>query len=328
MDCQYVKEFSDNIINEVSKIMIGKEEQTKLILMAMFSYGHVLLEDMPGSGKTTLVKCISRALDMDFKRIQFTPDLLPSDITGMNIFNKETNSFKFVDGPVNTNILLADEINRAIPRTQSALLEAMEERQITIDGESRPLPEPFTVLATQNPVDSENTFALPAAQMDRFFIKLSLGYPDPIQEVRMITNLGDGIDFSVIEKKASPKDIINIKNICEKTFVSDPVKNYIVSLVSATRENPLIKNGASPRASRSLYKGAKAYAAINGRDFVTPDDIKEIAPYILTHRITLSNEARFARKTAEEIITEILNTVPVPPEKENMIYEWKRISGQ
>lgn len=321
MDCQYVKEFSDNIINEVSKIMIGKEEQTKLILMAMFSYGHVLLEDMPGSGKTTLVKCISRALDMDFKRIQFTPDLLPSDITGMNIFNKETNSFKFVDGPVNTNILLADEINRAIPRTQSALLEAMEERQITIDGESRPLPEPFTVLATQNPVDSENTFALPAAQMDRFFIKLSLGYPDPIQEVRMITNLGDGIDFSVIEKKASPKDIINIKNICEKTFVSDPVKNYIVSLVSATRENPLIKNGASPRASRSLYKGAKAYAAINGRDFVTPDDIKEIAPYILTHRITLSNEARFARKTAEEIITEILNTVPVPPEKENMIYE-------
>ena len=328
MDCQYVKEFSDNIINEVSKIMIGKEEQTKLILMAMFSYGHVLLEDMPGSGKTTLVKCISRALDMDFKRIQFTPDLLPSDITGMNIFNKETNSFKFVDGPVNTNILLADEINRAIPRTQSALLEAMEERQITIDGESRPLPEPFTVLATQNPVDSENTFALPAAQMDRFFIKLSLGYPDPIQEVRMITNLGDGIDFSVIEKKASPKDIINIKNICEKTFVSDPVKNYIVALVTATRENPLIKNGASPRASRSLYKGAKAYAAINGRDFVTPDDIKEIAPYILTHRITLSNEARFARKTAEEIITEILNTVPVPPEKENMIYEWKRISGQ
>ena len=321
MDCQYVKEFSDNIINEVSKIMIGKEEQTKLILMAMFSYGHVLLEDMPGSGKTTLVKCISRALDMDFKRIQFTPDLLPSDITGMNIFNKETNSFKFVDGPVNTNILLADEINRAIPRTQSALLEAMEERQITIDGESRPLPEPFTVLATQNPVDSENTFALPAAQMDRFFIKLSLGYPDPIQEVRMITNLGDGIDFSVIEKKASPKDIINIKNICEKTFVSDPVKNYIVSLVSATRENPLIKNGASPRASRSLYKGAKAYAAISGRDFVTPDDIKEIAPYILTHRITLSNEARFARKTAEEIITEILNTVPVPPEKESMIYE-------
>ena len=321
MDCQYVKEFSDNIINEVSKIMIGKEEQTKLILMAMFSYGHVLLEDMPGSGKTTLVKCISRALDMDFKRIQFTPDLLPSDITGMNIFNKETNSFKFVDGPVNTNILLADEINRAIPRTQSALLEAMEERQITIDGESRPLPEPFTVLATQNPVDSENTFALPAAQMDRFFIKLSLGYPDPIQEVRMITNLGDGIDFSVIEKKASPKDIINIKNICEKTFVSDPVKNYIVALVTATRENPLIKNGTSPRASRSLYKGAKAYAAINGRDFVTPDDIKEIAPYILTHRITLSNEARFARKTAEEIITEILNTVPVPPEKESMIYE-------
>ena len=321
MDCQYVKEFSDNIINEVSKIMIGKEEQTKLILMAMFSYGHVLLEDMPGSGKTTLVKCISRALDMDFKRIQFTPDLLPSDITGMNIFNKETNSFKFVDGPVNTNILLADEINRAIPRTQSALLEAMEERQITIDGESRPLPEPFTVLATQNPVDSENTFALPAAQMDRFFIKLSLGYPDPIQEVRMITNLGDGIDFSVIEKKASPKDIINIKNICEKTFVSDPVKNYIVALVTATRENPLIKNGASPRASRSLYKGAKAYAAISGRDFVTPDDIKEIAPYILTHRITLSNEARFTRKTAEEIITEIFNTVPVPPEKENMIYE-------
>ena len=321
MDCQYVKEFSDNIINEVSKIMIGKEEQTKLILMAMFSYGHVLLEDMPGSGKTTLVKCISRALDMDFKRIQFTPDLLPSDITGMNIFNKETNSFKFVDGPVNTNILLADEINRAIPRTQSALLEAMEERQITIDGESRPLPEPFTVLATQNPVDSENTFALPAAQMDRFFIKLSLGYPDPIQEVRMITNLGDGIDFSVIEKKASPEDIINIKNICEKTFVSDPVKNYIVALVTATRENPLIKNGASPRASRSLYKGAKAYAAISGRDFVTPDDIKEIAPYILTHRITLSNEARFARKTAEEIITEILNTVPVPPEKESMIYE-------
>lgn len=321
MDFQDIKKFADDVINETKKIMIGKEYQTKLVLMAMFSGGHVLLEDMPGSGKTTLVKCISKALDMDFKRIQFTPDLLPSDITGMNIFNRETNSFKFIDGPVNTNILLADEINRAIPRTQSALLEAMEEKQITIDGESRPLPESFTVLATQNPVDSENTFALPAAQMDRFFIKISLGYPDPIQEVRMITNLGDGIDFSIIEKKASPDDLIKIQSLCEKCFVSDDIKNYIVSLVTATRNNPFIKNGASPRGSRSLYKGAKSYAAINGRNFVIPSDVKEIAPYILMHRITLSNEARFAKKTAEEVMEEIISSTPVPPEKESMIYE-------
>jgi len=321
MNADKVKIFTDSIINETKKIIIGKEQQTKLIITAMLSGGHVLLEDMPGSGKTTLVKCISKALDMDFKRIQFTPDLLPSDITGMNIFSQKTGEFKFLEGPVNTNILLADEINRAIPRTQSALLEAMEEKQITIDGESRPLPNPFTVLATQNPVDSENTFALPAAQMDRFFMRISLGYPSVEEEVEMISNLGNGIPFEIIEKQASPETLIEMSKECEECFVCDDIKEYIVSLVAATRENSLIKNGASPRASRSLFRGAKAYAAASGRDYVTPEDVKEIAPFVLTHRITLSNEARFAKKTASEVMADILSSVPVPPIKEKMINE-------
>lgn len=315
-----VKDFCGSIISETSKIMIGKEYQTRLIITAILSGGHILLEDMPGSGKTTLVKCISSAMDMMFKRIQFTPDLLPSDITGMNIFDQSTGGFRFIEGPVQTNILLADEINRAIPRTQSALLEAMEEKQVTVDGKSTPLPNPFVVLATQNPVDSENTFPLPQAQMDRFFMKLSLGYPTPEEEVRMITELGSGIPFERIKAVITPDQIADLAAECDSAFISEDLKAYIVNIVAATRNHPSIKTGASPRASRSMFTGAKAYAKTFGRDFVTPEDITALAPYVLSHRITLSNEARFSGKKPEKVIASILESVPVPPFKENMLH--------
>lgn len=306
------------LLNETEKIIIGKGEQIRLMLMSIFSGGHILLDDLPGSGKTTLVKTLSIALGCDFRRVQFTPDLLPSDILGINIFNQKTGEFQFVQGPVETNILLADEINRAIPRTQSALLEAMEERQVTVDGESHHLPRPFLVMATQNPVENESTFRLPAAQMDRFFLRLSLGYPSGEEEVEMLTNLGDGIDFSQVKTVTCPDEILSIQKEIEKVYVSDAIKKYIVSLVEKTRNYPLLKLGASPRASRSLYQGAKTWAAMSGKNFVTPDDVKKIAIPILAHRITLSHEAKFAGKTQAEIIAAILSEVPVPPKKEEI----------
>lgn len=321
MNTESVQQTTNAILEEVEKIIVGKRTQMEYIMMAILSEGHVLLDDLPGSGKTTLVKSMSLALGCECKRIQFTPDLLPSDIIGMNIFNQQTREFQFLEGPVQTNILLADEINRAIPRTQSALLEAMEERQTTVDGVSRPLPEPFLVMATQNPVESESTFQLPAAQMDRFFVKLSLGYPTQEEEVAILGNLGDKIPFDTIKAVASPEDIKSLQEEVQKAFVSDAVKGYIVELVQKTRDNKLLKSGASPRASRSLFKGGKAYAAMQGRRFVTPDDIAHIAVPVLAHRIQLSNEARFSGRQAEELIREILQETPVPPKKEELFHE-------
>lgn len=318
-----VMQVSKSLADEVEKIIVGKRKQIEYIIMAILSDGHVLLDDLPGSGKTTLIKTLSIALGCDFKRIQFTPDLLPSDIIGMNIFNQKTGEFQFMSGPVNTNVLLADEINRAIPRTQSALLEAMEEKQITVDSVSTKLPKPFIVMATQNPVESESTFKLPAAQMDRFLIKLSLGYPSSEEEVMMLTNLGDKTPFENINKVTSPAEIISIQEEIEKVYASDEVKEYIVSIVHKTRNNKMLKNGASPRASRSLFKGGKAFAAMQGRDFITPDDIKNIAVPILAHRITLNNEARFSGVLAEDIINKILEEVNVPPQKDD-VFDGKR----
>ena len=298
---------------ETEKIIVGKRRQIDLILMAVLSGGHVLLNDLPGSGKTTPIKTLSLALGCEFKRLQFTPDLLPSDIVGMTVFNQKTGEFQMVKGPVHTNILLADEINRAIPRTQSALLEAMEEGQTTIDGVTMELPRPFLVMATQNPVERESTFMLPAAQMDRFFICLSMGYPDAEEEVRILETLGDGTDYGCVQAVTAPEVLMGLREEIKQVKVSELCSRYMVELVQKTRENPWLKQGGSPRASRSLYQGSKAWAAMRGRDYVVPEDVKDIWMAVMVHRVVLSGEARYQKKTAEMILEEILNETEVPP---------------
>ena len=298
---------------ETEKIIVGKRRQIDLILIAVLSGGHVRLNDLPGSGKTTLIKTLSLALGCEFKRLQFTPDLLPSDIVGMTVFNQKTGEFQMVKGPVHTNILLADEINRAIPRTQSALLEAMEEGQTTIDGVTMELPRPFLVMATQNPVERESTFMLPAAQMDRFFICLSMGYPDAEEEVRILETLGDGTDYGCVQAVTAPEVLMGLREEIKQVKVSELCSRYMVELVQKTRENPWLKQGGSPRASRSLYQGSKAWAAMRGRDYVVPEDVKDIWMAVMVHRVVLSGEARYQKKTAEMILEEILNETEVPP---------------
>ncbi len=315
-----LKVLSEAVIAETEKIIVGKTSEIRMVLMAVLADGHVLLEDLPGSGKTTLVKTLSRALGCTPGRIQFVPDLLPSDITGMTIYNQKTGDFELRQGPVMTNILLADEINRAIPRTQSALLEAMEERQVTIDNERYPLPKPFLVLATQNPVEMESTFKLPAAQMDRFLIKLSLGYPKPEEEVQMLASLGDKIPFEKVEAVTSREEILAAQQAAEDVYLSERVANYIVALVSATRSHGDLSMGASPRGSRALYKASKVWAAMAGRDFVTPDDVKAVAGPVLTHRVVLTSEARYSGRTAEQILDEILAETPVGADTEDVIH--------
>ena len=307
-------ECSKLIKQEVSKIFIGKEDQISLILMAVFVGGHVLLDDLPGSGKTTLVKALSGALGCSFRRIQFTPDLMPSDITGMTIFDQKSGEFRHVKGPIFTNILLADEINRAIPRTQSALLEAMEEGQVTIDNDTYALPKPFFVLATQNPVERESTFMLPWAQMDRFFVRLSLGFPDRAEEQRMLSSLGDEVDFSKVNAVSDPQQLMEMREEISNVFVSDHIKAYIVDLVQNTREHKDLESGASPRASICLYQGGKSLAAMNGRDYVAPEDIAEIFIPVLSHRVRVAHSAQYSGRTAEDILREVLKDTPVPPE--------------
>ena len=301
------------IQKETEKIIVGKSDRIRLIIMSVLAGGHVLLDDLPGVGKTTLVKALSIALGCDSRRVQFVPDLLPSDICGMKIYDQKSGDFRLIQGPVMTNLLLADEINRAIPRTQSALLEAMEERQVTIDGETTVLPAPFVVMATQNPVESESTFRLPAAQMDRFLIRLSLGYPTAQEEREMLFSLGDAIPLDKLETITSPEELISAQQEIASVQVSQSVADYLVSLVSATRSHPMVRMGASPRASRALFRAAKAWAAMSGRTFVTPDDIQTLAQPVLAHRLLLSNEARISGTTAADIISGLVSCLPVPP---------------
>ena len=304
---------------ETQKIIVGKDRQIELILMAVFSGGHVLLNDLPGSGKTTLVRTLSLALGCDFRRLQFTPDLLPSDVVGMTVYNQKTGDFELRRGPVHTNILLADEINRAIPRTQAALLEAMEEGQTTIDGATLPLPAPFFVLATQNPVEHESTFMLPAAQMDRFFLRLSMGYPTAEEESAILAHLGDRTPYETVSAVTDPAALRALRQETAAVAVSDAVNRYIVALVQATRTCPQIKFGASPRASRTLYQGGKTWAAMHGRSFVTPDDIQDIFLPVMNHRIILTSDARLKKKTPESILTELLEKAEVPPHKKELL---------
>ncbi len=311
------KDYSDRLLAEVEKIIIGKRSEIELVLASVLSGGHVLLEDLPGSGKTTLVRTLSLALGCGFRRIQFTPDLLPSDVVGMTVFNQKTGDFECKEGPVFTNLLLADEINRAIPRTQSALLEAMEERQVTIDGVSRALPSPFFVMATQNPVEKESTFPLPAAQMDRFFMKLSLGYPSDAEEVQMLTNLGDHTPYGDLQAVTDPSVLAELREEISGVYVDDNVKQYIVALVQATRGNSSFSLGASPRASRSLYQGCRTLAAMRGRGYAVPEDVQTLFVPVLSHRVVLSTEARYGGRSVEELLRGILGSTEVPPFKED-----------
>lgn len=308
-----IKKLADRMTAETEKIIYGKEQQIRLIIMALLAQGHVLLEDLPGVGKTTLIKTLAIVSGCQSKRIQFVPDLLPADILGMNIYDRNSGEFRRLPGPVFTNLLLADEINRAVPRTQSALLEAMEERQVTIDGETTVLPSPFVVMATQNPVESESTFRLPAAQMDRFLIRLSMGYPTAQEEREMLFSLGDAIPLDKLDTITSPEELLAAQQEIASVQISQSVADYLVSLVSETRTHPMVRMGASPRASRALFRAAKAWAAMSGRDFVTPDDIQTLAQPVLAHRLLLSNEARISGTTASDIIAGIVTRVPVPP---------------
>ena len=316
-----IRKLSQNIQEETEKIIVGKPDRIRLIVMSILANGHILLDDLPGVGKTTLVKTISIALGCQSGRIQFVPDLLPSDIIGMRIYNQKTGDFELRQGPVMTNLLLADEINRAIPRTQSALLEAMEERQISIDGEQFPLPAPFLVLATQNPVESESTFRLPAAQMDRFLIRISMGYPTPKEERRMLRNLGDEIPFDQVRPVTNAQELVEAQRQISQVHLSDAVADYIVALAAATRSHPQLKMGASPRATRGLYRAAKVWAAMEGRDFVTPDDVKTLAAPVLEHRLILDSGARFSGVSVSAILDDVLERLQGAPELEAVAHE-------
>ena len=316
-----IRKLTQDIQFETEKIIVGKADKIRLLIMAVLADGHILLDDLPGVGKTTLVKAISIALGCRSGRIQFVPDMLPSDIIGMRIYNQKTGDFELRQGPVMTNLLLADEINRAIPRTQSALLEAMEERQISIDGERFPLPAPFIVLATQNPVESESTFRLPAAQMDRFLIRVSMGYPQPAEERQMLRQLGDGIPFDLVHPVTNTQELIQAQEEIRRIHVSDQVADYIVALADTTRSHPQLKMGASPRATRGLYRAVKVWAAMEGRDFVTPDDVKALAHPVLEHRLVLESGARFSGVTAKTLLDEVLDRTQASPAPETVVHE-------
>ncbi len=311
MDLQKFTDFREKVVENVSKVIIGKEKEIELIIVSFLSGGHVLLEDIPGMGKTMMIKAFSKTLDLPFKRIQFTPDLLPSDITGINFYNQKTNDFQFREGPLFSNIVLTDEINRATPRTQSALLEAMEEKQITADGVTRKLHMPFMVLATQNPIESFGTFPLPEAQLDRFFMRIKLGYPTKEEEKIIINkNIGNPLDNieSIITQEEVNQLLLNVSQIA----INDEVMDYLVNIVNETRNKDNIKLGVSPRGSIALFKASQAYAAINGRDYIIPEDIKMMSPYVLNHRIIARGVSSI--EGAIELIREIVETVEVPLE--------------
>lgn len=299
----------------IGRVMVGKAWEIELLLVALFSQGHVLLEDIPGVGKTTLAKSLAASLGCNFRRIQFTPDLLPSDIIGVSVFNQKSNEFQYRPGPIVTQILLADEINRAGPRTQSALLEAMQERQVTVDGESWPLPGPFLVLATQNPIELEGTFQLPEAQLDRFLLCISLGYPARPEEREIFRRFQQDDPLTRLEAVISAEQIEQATTLCRQIFVHPVVEDYLLDIVEATRSQESIRLGASPRASLALYRAGQTLAALRGYDYVLPDHIKTLAGPVLAHRLILSAEARLHDQTAPKVLAALLEQVPVPVEE-------------
>ncbi|HLY94821.1 MAG TPA: MoxR family ATPase [Gaiellaceae bacterium] len=302
------------VLDEVEKAVVGKRDELELILLALLCNGHVLLEDYPGLAKTLTARSFARATSLEFARVQFTPDLMPSDVTGSSIFDQRTAEFRFIPGPIFTNLLLADEINRAPPKTQAALLEAMQERQVTSEGETRPLAAPFVVLATQNPIEYEGTYPLPEAQLDRFLIRTGVGYPGRDHEIEMLARRRQRRDDEVeIEPVVDAMTLIAMQRALEQVHVSDSIEGYIVDLVTATRQSSRLAVGASPRGSLALLKLSRAKAAFAGRDFVVPEDVKAIAVPALAHRLTLRPEMWVQRVRGEDVVAEALETVPTPP---------------
>jgi MoxR-like ATPase len=299
------------VIDNVERVIVGKREVIELLLVALLCEGHVLIEDVPGVGKTMLARAMAISLGGQFKRLQCTPDLLPNDVTGVSVYNQKSGEFEFRPGPVFVNILLADEINRATPRTQSALLEAMQEQQVTVDGVTRPLPRPFLVLATQNPVEYEGTFPLPEAQLDRFLMRLEVGYPSPEDEKFLLTHLGREHPITQIGAVVDGAAILDLQKECWDVYVDETLRDYIIRLITATRSHPDLALGASPRASLALFKTAQALAALRGRDHVLPDDVKYLVPPTLTHRLIVKPEAELRGRTASAIVRDLLTEVPL-----------------
>ncbi|MCB2202771.1 MoxR family ATPase [bacterium] len=304
-------QFVEKIKTNIAKVIVGKSETVDLLIVAMLCEGHVLIEDVPGVGKTMLARSLAISLGGSFKRLQCTPDLLPNDVTGVSIYNQAENEFEFRPGPLFVNLMLADEINRATPRTQSALLEAMQERQVTVDGTTYPLPQPFMVLATQNPVEYEGTFPLPEAQLDRFMLKIDMGYPDHDEEQEILQRLARRHPIETLDSVAEPADVEALRPSIWEINVDETVVDYLIRLVEATRQHRDILLGGSPRATLALYKASQAFAAINGRDHVLPDDIKRLAIPVLSHRLMVKPEAELRGTTATDLIQRILEETPL-----------------
>ena len=309
-----IRAVADRLQANVETVIVGKTSVIRLALVSILCEGHILLEDVPGVGKTTLARAVARSLDCSFRRIQFTPDLMPSDITGINYYNQKVGEFIFREGPLFAQVVLADEINRATPRTQAALLEAMEERQLTVEGVTSRLPRPFLVMATQNPVELEGTFPLPEAQLDRFLVRLKIGYPDEDSEDEILARLESTSPIDSVQPVVTPAELVDMAAALNRLHVDPAVRRYAVRIVQETRRDAAFELGASPRASLALFRTARALAAVSGRDYVLPDDVKAMAPHVLPHRLILSTQARLRGRDTDELVADLLDRVPVPVE--------------